>query len=105
MEKVARDEGTLSKEGAPTRLTRLIPGCSSRDVIKIPGAGGAGNERDHFYTKTTDIKEDWLNHVNELPENGYVFVPFADQKWMYRKKLKLLGVEINEEYCELIKSA
>lgn len=102
-------KGRFSKGDKTTTYTAHPSGALPRDVIKIPAlAGGAGkNERvDHPTQKPLALCERLIKSCKQSSENGYVFVPFAGSgsECVAAKKLNLpyKGVEINQEYCELI---
>jgi len=103
--------GRFSK-GDKTTVYKAHPdGALPRDVIKIPAlAGGAGkNERvNHPTQKPLKLCDKLIKSCMQDPEEGYVFVPFAGSgsECVAAKELglKYVGVEINSEYCDLIKN-
>jgi len=104
-------KGRFSKGDKTTTYEAHPQGALPRDVIKIAtlAGGGKGKERvDHPTQKPLELCEKLLKSCKQYPENGFVFVPFAGSgsECVAAKKLGLpfVGVEINEEYIQLIKS-
>jgi site-specific DNA-methyltransferase (adenine-specific) len=99
--------GRFSKGDKTTVYKAHANGALPRDVIKIPAlAGGAGmNERvDHPTQKPIALCDKLLRSCRQ--KDGYVLVPFAGSgsECVAAKNLKLpfIGIEINEEYINLI---
>ena len=93
-----------------TTYTAHPGGALPRDVIKIPtlaGTSGKGEKVDHPTQKPLELCEKLLKSCKQDPEKGFVLIPFAGSgsECVAAKKLGLpfIGVEINEEYVELIK--
>jgi site-specific DNA-methyltransferase (adenine-specific) len=104
-------KGRYSNGEKTTTYEAHPQGALPRDVIKIAtlAGGGKGKERvDHPTQKPLELCEKLLKSCKQYPENGFVFVPFAGSgsECVAAKKLGLpfVGVEINEEYIQLIKS-
>ena len=103
----AATEGRFQKGGKKTTYTAHPNGALPRDVIKIPAlAGGAGmNERVNHPTQKPLALCDKLIRSCKQTE-GYILVPFAGSgsECIAAKKLGLpfIGIEINEEYVDLI---
>jgi site-specific DNA-methyltransferase (adenine-specific) len=100
-------KGRFSKGDQTTVYNAHANGALPRDVIKIPAlAGGAGaSERvNHPTQKPLALCEKLLRSCKQ--EEGYVLVPFAGSgsECVASKKLGLpfIGIEINEEYINLI---
>jgi site-specific DNA-methyltransferase (adenine-specific) len=105
----ASTKGRFSNGEKKTTYTAHPNGALPRDVIKIPAlAGGAGkNERvDHPTQKPLLLCDKLLRSCKQ--DDGYVLIPFAGSgsECVAAKKLGLpyIGIEINKEYVELIKS-
>ena len=103
-------KGRFSTGENETTYTAHPGGALPRDVIKIPTlAGSVGkNERvNHPTQKPLELCDRLLKSCKQDPENGFVLVPFAGSgsECVAAKKLGLpfVGVEINEEYVQLIK--
>ena len=103
-------KGRFSTGENETTYTAHPGGALPRDVIKIPTlAGSVGkNERvNHPTQKPLELCDKLLKSCKQDPENGFVLVPFAGSgsECVAAKKLGLpfVGVEINEEYVQLIK--
>jgi site-specific DNA-methyltransferase (adenine-specific) len=103
-------KGRFSSGENETTYTAHPGGALPRDVIKIPTlAGSVGkNERvNHPTQKPLELCDRLLKSCKQDPENGFVLVPFAGSgsECVAAKKLGLpfVGVEINEEYVQLIK--
>ena len=103
----ASTKGRFSKGDKTTTYTAHEKGALPRDVIKIPAlAGGAGlKERvNHPTQKPITLCEKLLLSCKQ--DDGIVLIPFAGSgsECVASKKLKLpfIGIELNEEYVELI---
>lgn len=100
-------KGRFSKGDKTTTYTAHAGGALPRDVIKIPAlAGGAGaKERVNHPTQKPIALCDKLIMSCRQTE-GYVLVPFAGSgsECVSAKKMNLpfIGIEINQEYVELI---
>jgi site-specific DNA-methyltransferase (adenine-specific) len=104
-------KGRFSNGDKNTTYNAHPNGALPRDVIKIPAlAGGAGmKERvNHPTQKPISLCEKLIKSCKQSPENGYVLVPFAGSgsECLASKNLGLsfIGIEINEEYVNLINS-
>jgi site-specific DNA-methyltransferase (adenine-specific) len=102
-------KGRFSKGDKKTTYTAHPNGALPRDVIKIPAlAGGAGmKERvNHPTQKPIALCEKLLRSCKQSPTDGYVLIPFAGSgsECVASKKLGLpfIGIELNEEYVNLI---
>ena len=102
-------KGRFSKGDKTTTYEAHPQGALPRDVIKIAtlAGGGKGKERvNHPTQKPLELCEKLLKSCKQDPENGFVLVPFAGSgsECVAAKRLGLpfVGVEINEEYIELI---
>jgi site-specific DNA-methyltransferase (adenine-specific) len=102
-------KGRFSKGDKITTYTAHPNGALPRDVIKIPAlAGGAGmKERvNHPTQKPIALCEKLIQSCKQPNTSGYVLVPFAGSgsECIASKKLGLpfVGIEINEEYVNLI---
>lgn len=106
----ASTKGRFSKGDKKTTYTVHPNGALPRDVIKIPAlAGGAGmKERvNHPTQKPLALCEKLLRSCKQPNTEGYVLIPFAGSgsECLASKHLELpfIGIEINEEYVNLIK--
>lgn len=102
-------KGRFSNGETETTYTAHPSGALPRDVIKIPTlAGSVGkNERvDHPTQKPLELCDKLLRSCRQVPENGFVLIPFAGSgsECVAAKKLGLpfVGVEINQEYIKVI---
>jgi site-specific DNA-methyltransferase (adenine-specific) len=100
-------KGRFSNGDKKTIYTAHEKGALPRDVIKIPAlAGGAGlKERvDHPTQKPLALCEKLLKSCKQ--SDGFVLIPFAGSgsECLAAKHLNLpfLGIEINEDYIQLI---
>ena len=105
----ASTKGRFSNGDKKTTYTAHPNGALPRDVIKIPAlAGGAGaKERvDHPTQKPLALCEKLLMSCKQPSNEGYVLIPFAGSgsECVAAKKLDLpfIGIEINQEYINLI---
>lgn len=103
-------KGRFSKGDKTTKYTAHPNGALPRDIIKIPAlAGGAGmKERvDHPTQKPLALCEKLIKSCKQSPSEGYVLIPFAGSgsECVAAKNIGLsfIGIEINEDYIELIK--
>lgn len=103
-------KGRFSKGEKKTTYTAHPNGALPRDVIKIPAlAGGAGmKERvNHPTQKPLALCEKLLRSCMQPAAEGYVLIPFAGSgsECLAAKKLNLpfVGIELNEEYVNLIR--
>ena len=103
-------KGRYSNGENTTTYTAHPGGALPRDVIKMPtlaGTSGKGEKVDHPTQKPLELCEKLLKSCKQDPEKGFVLIPFAGSgsECVAAKKLGLpfIGVEINEEYVELIK--
>lgn len=107
----AATQGRFSREGAAETVYTAHPaGALPRDVIKIPAlAGGAGAKERvaHPTQKPLILCEKLLRSCQQGANGGLVVVPFAGSGSecvaAQRLGLPFLGIELNEEYCELAK--
>lgn len=104
-------KGRFSKGDKTTVYNAHPNGALPRDVIKIPAlAGGAGmKERvNHPTQKPLALCEKLLRSCRQPSTEGYVLVPFAGSgsECVACKNLELpfIGIELNEEYVNLIHS-
>jgi len=102
-------KGRFSKGDKTTTYTAHPNGALPRDVIKIPAlAGGAGKKErvDHPTQKPIALCEKLLRSCQQPATEGYVLIPFAGSgsECVASKNLGLpfIGIELNEEYINLI---
>ena len=102
-------KGRFSNGDKNTTYNAHPNGALPRDVIKIPAlAGGAGmKERvNHPTQKPIALCEKLIKSCKQSHDDGYVLIPFAGSgsECLASKNLGLsfIGIEINEEYVNLI---
>jgi site-specific DNA-methyltransferase (adenine-specific) len=104
-------KGRFSKGEKKTTYTAHPNGALPRDVIKIPAlAGGAGmKERvNHPTQKPLALCDKLIRSCKQPASEGFVLVPFAGSGSeclsAKRNGLPFIGIELNSEYVELIKT-
>lgn len=106
----AATKGRFSNGEKTTTYTAHPNGALPRDVIKLPAlAGGAGMKERvaHPTQKPLALCEKLLRSCKQGVSDGYVLVPFAGSgsECVAAKQLGLsfVGIEMNEEYVNLIR--
>ena len=95
-------------DGSTTTIYKVNPlGALPKDVIKIPCLAGNSKQRvNHPTQKPIELCETLIKSCKQ--KEGIVLVPFAgsESECIASKNLglKYIGIEINENYIELIKS-